>query len=129
MTTQEFPETLIPSPFLAEYRGSFLSNDGQTLDAVLRITMELAAELWVTKERLRILEERLSSDHGLDRDAIDQTHVTPNIGAARKRRGEYIDTIFRHLLLDDIDDPLSVANPEDIRTPMHGDFADKVRHG
>ena len=124
--TTEFTETTHPSPFLAEYRGSFLANEGRTLDAVLRITLELAAELWATKERSRILEQLLVESGALAEDAIEKSHVTPSTGAARRRRTEYIDTIFRHLLLSDADDPLSVVSPEDIRTPMHGSFAKKV---
>ncbi|MEV0132753.1 hypothetical protein AB0H83_30360 [Dactylosporangium sp. NPDC050688] len=123
---KQFDETLIPSPFLAEYRGSFLANEGRTLDAVLRITLELAAELWAAKERSRMLEQQLIKAGVIAEDAIELSHVTPCTGAARRRRTEYVDTIFRHLLLQDVDDPLSVVSPEDIRTPMHGHFAEKV---
>ena len=124
--TREFPDTEIPSPFLAEYRGHFLANDGETMDAILRITMELAAELWVAKERLRVLEEKLVDSDVLEADAIEGTRVTPSTGAARRRRTEYVDNIFRHLLLTDVDDALSVVNPDDIQTPMHGAFKEKV---
>lgn len=125
----EFPETPSPSPFLAEYRGAFLANEGRTLDALLRINLELAAELWAAKERGRVLEKHLVQAGVIATDAVDQSHVTPSTGADRKRRTEYIDTIFRHLLLGDVDDPLAVVSPEDVQTPMHGDFAKKVVQG
>ncbi|WP_244929214.1 hypothetical protein [Nocardioides sp. W7] len=124
---EDFPETISPSPFLAEYRGSFLNAEGRTLDAVLRVAMEIAGELWVVKERNRVLEEKLVAAGVLTDEAVEMTHLSPAKGEARRRRTEYVDTIFRHLLLDDADDPLAVVSPADVQTPMHGAFKEHVK--
>lgn len=119
----EKAETLEPPAFLAEYKGSFLSPEGRTLDAMLRVSLELAAELWTVKERLRALEQVLSDAELIGENAVENRHVLPYTGDARRRRQEFTETIFRHLLLADADDPLAVVSAAAPEPQMHGDLA------
>jgi hypothetical protein len=120
-------ETLEPPAFLAEYKGSFLSPEGRTLDAMLRVSLELAAELWTVKERLRTLEQVLTDAELIPQNAVESRHVIPYTGDARRRRQEFVETIFRHLLLADADDPLAVRSAAPAEPEMHGTLAKESR--
>lgn len=113
-------DTVEPPSFLAEYTGSFLAGDGRTLDAILRIQFELAAELWTVKQRVRILEGVLTDAGVVAADAVESRHLVPRTRAQRAQRQEFVETLFRHLLLADRDEPLTAVADEAAESPMHG---------
>ncbi len=75
--------------------------DDPAIDKVLSIVLELAAELHVTKDRLRIVEKLLEQRGQLNREEIDRYQPTPEEQQEiRNERDEYIARLFRDITSD-----------------------------
>lgn len=65
------------------------------IDALVTVTMELGAAMWVQGERLRIIEQLLSK-HGAVTTEMIEKHVPSDAerAAAKKARDAFIDRIY-----------------------------------
>ncbi len=63
------------------------------LDALTHVTAELAAELWVVKRRLALLEQHLNQRDGIDLDSVrfDDDQAQANAAAA----AEFAERVFK----------------------------------
>lgn len=64
------------------------------LDRAFGVVMALAAELWVTKDRLRALERRLAERGVLDPAELDQEPAAAEAAALAAERDAYVAHLF-----------------------------------
>ncbi len=68
------------------------------LDATVRMLVELAAQVWVDRERLLVMETLLDERGVLTRDAIENYRPNAERTAAfRKERAQFIEDVFKEL--------------------------------
>jgi hypothetical protein len=82
------PEPAIDIPFSPVYLGSPIA------DALVHVTVELAAELWVVKRRLQLLEKHLE-DRQISLDALPIDDAEAKAGAAEAQK--FADRVLRAL--------------------------------
>jgi hypothetical protein len=70
----------------------------RTLDAMVDVMQELAAQIWVLKRRNAVLEKLLEQNGTLTSDAIEGFSFTKEEAAEqRKIRAEFVSSIFRSM--------------------------------
>lgn len=75
--------------------------DDPAIDKVLSIVLELAAELHVVKDRLRVIEKMLEQKGQIRREDIDRYQPTPEEQQEiREERDKYIARLFRDITSD-----------------------------
>lgn len=75
--------------------------DDPVIDKVLSIVLELAAEVHVVKDRLRIVEKLLEQKGQISREDVDRYQPTPDEQQEiRQERDEYIARLFRYITSD-----------------------------
>ena len=80
--------------------------DDRRLDALLEVTLELAAQLWVVRRRQALLESRLAQQGALGAAALEAHSFTPDEARqVRELRAEIIATVFRPFAELPIDPP------------------------
>lgn len=73
--------------------------DDPATDTLASIVMELAAELWVLRDRQRIVERLLEQNGSLRREDIESYQPTPEESAAlRAERDAYVRRLFHSLV-------------------------------
>ena len=55
--------------------------DNPAIDNLMAVTMELGAELWVQKERMRVIEKLLAERGAVTAEAIEQYSMSPEEAA------------------------------------------------
>lgn len=74
-----------------------------SIDKIMKVTMALAGELYVTRDRLRALELELERLGSLRRETLDKFSVTPEEeNEIKKARDDFIATILRPIIADTI---------------------------
>jgi len=69
--------------------------DHPAIDHLIAVTLELGAELWVHKERARVLERLLAEKGVITADAIDSYASTPEeIAALRAERDAFVQRLY-----------------------------------
>lgn len=93
MTTSE------ATPKSAKKRPQYF--DDPAIDKLAAVVVELAAQVWVMKDRQRILEGMLEKQGSVSRDAIDHYQPTPEEQEEiRKERDEFISRLFKEITSD-----------------------------
>ncbi len=68
------------------------------LDATVRMVVELAAQVWVDRERLLVVEQLLAERGVVTREAIEHYQPSPEVAAAWKaRRNQFVEDVFKPL--------------------------------
>jgi len=82
----------------ADYSKDFFLGDPM-LDRVMKVVMAVARENYVTKDRLALVEKKLSEQGILSIESIDSFSPSPDEEAEiKKRRDEYVSSILRPLV-------------------------------
>lgn len=82
----------------------------EDIDRLGRAVITLTKELWVAKDRVRVLEAALVEAGVLDTDAVDRLQPDNNLAAAlEKDRSELIDSILG--ALETRENPPPTKNP------------------
>lgn len=72
-----------------------------SIDKIMKVTMALARELYVTRDRLMALEVELERLGAVRREALDKFSVTPEaLKEIRKSRDDFIATILEPIISD-----------------------------
>lgn len=83
--------TSVPPITLPSYLGN------PAVDSLATMVMELAAEVWASRDRIRILELQLSRRGQLDSAEIDAYQPTEEERQQlRKERDEFVARLFKH---------------------------------
>ncbi len=81
--------------------------DHSVIDNLIAVTMELGAELWVQRERLRVIEQLLGEHGVVTREAIEQYEASPEERErVRRERDAFVQRLYGLLLRDTVN-----ANP------------------
>jgi hypothetical protein len=68
------------------------------LDATVRMVVELAAQVWVDRERLLVVEQLLTERGLVTREAIESYRPSAQLAAAWKaRRDQFVADVFKPL--------------------------------
>lgn len=91
--TQQTPEGGAP---LVGDSPSYLKDP--VLDVTVRMLVELAAQVWVDRERLLVIESLLDERGVMTRAAIENYRPGPaRLAALRQERSRFIDDVFKDL--------------------------------
>jgi predicted deacylase len=73
------------------------------IDNLIAVTMELGAELWVQRERMRIIEQLLAEQGVVTREAIERYESTPEEQErVRSERDAFVQRLYGLLLRDTV---------------------------
>jgi hypothetical protein len=68
------------------------------LDATMRMVVELAAQVWIDRERMLALESLLEEHGVVPRAALEQYHAPPErVAELKRQRDAFIDDVFKVL--------------------------------
>jgi hypothetical protein len=68
------------------------------LDATVRMVVELAAQVWVDRERLLVVEQLLAERGVVTREALESYRPSESLAATWKaRRDQFVEDIFKPL--------------------------------
>jgi hypothetical protein len=90
---EQTPETGTP---IAGDNPTYLQDP--TLDATVRMVVELAAQVWVERERRIVLEAALADRGLVSRDQLEKYAPDATLAAALKaERNKFVDDVFKSL--------------------------------
>ncbi len=73
------------------------------IDNLIAVTMELGAELWVQRERMRVIEQLLSENGVVTREAIERYEASPEERErVRSERDAFVQRLYGLLLRDTV---------------------------
>jgi hypothetical protein len=86
--------------------------DNSAIDNLIAVTLELGAELWVQKERMRVVE-RLLAEHGVvTAEAIEQYSSTPEeLARVQSERDAFVNRVYAALARDTVPATPSATDP------------------
>jgi coenzyme F420-reducing hydrogenase delta subunit len=77
--------------------------DHSMIDNLIAVTMELGAELWVQRERMRVIEQLLSENGVVTREAIERYEASPEERErVRSERDAFVQRLYGLLLRDTV---------------------------
>jgi len=77
--------------------------DHSVIDNLIAVTMELGAELWVQRERMRVIEQLLSENGVVTREAIERYEASPEERERlRSERDAFVQRLYGLLLRDTV---------------------------
>lgn len=77
--------------------------DHSVIDNLIAVTMELGAEMWVQRERMRVIEQLLAAGGIVTRDAIEQYEPSPEESErVRSERDAFVQRLYGLLLRDTV---------------------------
>lgn len=77
--------------------------DNPAIDNLIAVTLELGSELWVQRERMRVIERLLAERGVVTAAAIEQYHSTPEESArAQLERDAFVNRLYAALARDTV---------------------------
>jgi hypothetical protein len=90
---RRMPDPAPPSPPVPAPEPAFFDNPA--IDNLIAVTLELGAEMWVQRERMRIIERLLAENGVVTAQMIEQHQPTPEQAAeARAEREAFVNRVY-----------------------------------
>jgi len=102
MSDRELP---VPAP-----QPAFFGNPA--IDNLIAVTLELGAELWVQKERMRVVERLLAERGVVTAEAIEQYSSTPEeLARVQNERDAFVNRVYAALARDTVPATPAATDP------------------
>jgi len=86
--------------------------DNPAIDNLIAVTLELGAELWVQKERMRVVERLLAERGVVTAEAIEQYSSTPEeLARVQSERDAFVNRVYAALSRDTVPATPSATDP------------------
>jgi len=86
--------------------------DNPAIDNLIAVTLELGAELWVQRERMRVVERLLAERGVVTAEAVEQYSSTPEeLARVQNERDAFVNRVYAALARDTVPATPAATDP------------------